>query len=117
MSKRVTGSCSSGLHWQRILHFGEDLLVMPMCGPRLLKHAIELNKPTMLLNLGPTRAHGVPEVDIVEAASSDVLRAATRTLAKDLKGEAGRVVNRLLESGVVTPPPDDMEDRAPRAAG
>ncbi|CAE6492232.1 unnamed protein product [Rhizoctonia solani] len=99
----------------RVLFIGTTLATYSAF--RLLKHAIELNKPTMLLNLGPTRAHGVPEVDIVEAASSDVLRAATRTLAKDLKGEPGRVVNRLLESGVVTPPPDDMEDRAPRAAG
>lgn len=84
---------------------------------RLLKHAIELNKPTMLLNLGPTRAHSVPELEIIEAASSDVLRGAARALTTDLKGEPKQVVDRLLESGVVTPPPEDLEDRAPRAAG
>lgn len=27
------------------------------------------------------------------------------------------VVDRLLESGAVVPPPEDGEDRAPRAAG
>ncbi|KAG8747102.1 hypothetical protein FRC11_012497, partial [Ceratobasidium sp. 423] len=84
---------------------------------RLLKHAVELNKPVMLLNLGPTRAHSVPQVQIIEAASSGVLRGAARALTSDLKGKSEQVVGRLLESGVVTPPPDDPEDRAPRAAG
>ncbi|CAE6535753.1 unnamed protein product [Rhizoctonia solani] len=84
---------------------------------RLLKHALELNKPVMLLNLGPTRAHSVPKVEIIEAPSSDVLRGAARALTSSLKGESEKVVGRLLESGVVAPPPDDPEDRAPRAAG
>ncbi|CEL56353.1 NAD-dependent protein deacetylase SIR4 OS=Batrachochytrium dendrobatidis (strain JAM81 / FGSC 10211) GN=BATDEDRAFT_20316 PE=3 SV=1 [Rhizoctonia solani AG-1 IB] len=99
----------------RVLFIGTTLATYSAF--RLLKHAVELNKPAMLLNLGPTRAHGVPEVEIIEAASSDVLRAATRALTSNLKGESGRVVSRLLESGVVIPPPDDLEDRAPRAAG
>ncbi|CAE6517544.1 unnamed protein product [Rhizoctonia solani] len=84
---------------------------------RLLKHAIELNKPVMLLNLGPTRAHSVSQVEIIEAASRDVLRGAARALTTNLKGGPEQVVSRLLESGVVAPPPDDVEDRAPRAAG
>lgn len=84
---------------------------------RLLKHAVELGKPTMILNLGPTRAHDVPKVEIIEAPSSEVLRGATKLLTADLTGDAARVVERLLESGIVSLPPDDIEDRAPRAAG
>ncbi|CAE6352003.1 unnamed protein product [Rhizoctonia solani] len=99
----------------RVLFIGTTLATYSAF--RLLKHAIELNKPAMLLNLGPTRAHGVPEVEIIEAASSDVLRTAIRALTRDLKGDPRRMVSKLLESGVVTPPPDDMDDRAPRAAG
>ncbi|CAE6427805.1 unnamed protein product [Rhizoctonia solani] len=99
----------------RVLFIGTTLATFSAF--RLLKHAIELNKPVMLLNLGPTRAHSVPEVEIIEAASRDVLRGAARALTSDLKGEPEQVVSRLLKSGVVTPPPDDVEDRAPRAAG
>ncbi|CAE6534613.1 unnamed protein product [Rhizoctonia solani] len=99
----------------RVLFIGTTLATYSAF--RLLKHAIELNKPVMLLNLGPTRAHGVPQVEIIEAGSRDVLRGATRALTAHLKGEPEQIVNRLLESGVVTPPPDDVEDRSPRAAG
>lgn len=48
--------------------------------PRLLKHAVELNKPVLLLNIGPTRADDVPEVDKIEAKSGEVLRGAVRML-------------------------------------
>jgi hypothetical protein len=34
-----------------------------------------------------------------------------------LRGGSAKVVEGLLQSGVVTPPPEDVEDRAPRAAG
>ncbi|KAB5588563.1 NAD-dependent protein deacetylase SIR4 [Ceratobasidium theobromae] len=81
---------------------------------RLLKHALEMGKPVMMLNLGPTRAHDVPGVDIIEAGCSQVLRGAARALTLDLKGESAMVVERLLESGVVTPLPQDDRDTTPR---
>jgi hypothetical protein len=58
------------------IHFVHRLL-------RLLKHAIELGKPVMLLNLGPTRAHDVPKVEIIEAGCREVLRGATRALTSE----------------------------------
>ncbi|KAG8774143.1 hypothetical protein FRC12_002150 [Ceratobasidium sp. 428] len=86
-------------------------------GCRLLKHATELGKPVMLLNLGPTRADDVPGVEKIEAACSDILRGAVRGLTSSLRGKDRDVVDTLLESGVIKPPPEDGEDRAPRAAG
>jgi NAD-dependent deacetylase sirtuin 4 len=39
----------------------------------LLKRALELRKPVLYLNLGPTRADGLPGVDKLEIAMSTVM--------------------------------------------
>ena len=45
----------------------------------LLKRALELDKPILILNVGPTRADGLPGVDKLEiptsAVMTDVVRA------------------------------------------
>lgn len=41
---------------------------------RLVKHALELKKPTMLLNVGPTRADGLPGVEKIDVPSGAVMR-------------------------------------------
>ena len=45
---------------------------------RLVRHALELKKPVLLLNVGPTRADGVPGVEKIEMSSRDVMRDAVR---------------------------------------
>ncbi|KAG9095693.1 hypothetical protein FRC06_009522 [Ceratobasidium sp. 370] len=99
----------------RVLFIGTTLATYSAF--RLLKHATELGKPVMLVNLGPTRADDVPGVEKIEVASGKVLRGAVRALTSgSLRGKDLEIVNGLLESGVVKPPPEDG-DRAPRAAG
>jgi NAD-dependent protein deacetylase/lipoamidase sirtuin 4 len=39
----------------------------------LVKHALELRKPVLHLNVGPTRADGLPGVDKVEIPTSAVM--------------------------------------------
>ncbi|KIM44686.1 hypothetical protein M413DRAFT_25129 [Hebeloma cylindrosporum] len=83
---------------------------------RLVKHALELKKPIMLLNVGPTRADGLPGVEKIDVPSGAVMR----QVAKEVIGtRAGMdpVIIEMLESGTENPPPPDDDDRAPRAAG
>lgn len=40
---------------------------------RLIKHALELRKPVVLLNVGPTRADTLPQVEKISLASGTVL--------------------------------------------
>ncbi|KAJ7281417.1 DHS-like NAD/FAD-binding domain-containing protein [Mycena rebaudengoi] len=73
---------------------------------RLLKHAIELGKPALLLNVGPSRGDALEAVERIDMASGlimrEVVRAVLGTTATD-----DPVVARLLQSGVVKPPEDD----------
>lgn len=41
---------------------------------RLVKHALELNKPVLILNVGPSRADGHPGVEKIELASGVIMR-------------------------------------------
>lgn len=44
-------------------------------GPhRLLKHALELQKPVLFVNVGPTRADGLPGVEKLDVPSGLVMR-------------------------------------------
>lgn len=47
---------------------------------RLLKHALELQKPVLMLNVGPTRAEGIAGVEKIEMQSGTVLREVVRAL-------------------------------------
>ncbi|KAF8517910.1 DHS-like NAD/FAD-binding domain-containing protein [Hysterangium stoloniferum] len=78
---------------------------------RLVKHALEENKPVLLLNLGPTRADGLLGVEKIEAHCGEVLRSAAKTLTADSLDDD---IHRMLSSGVVTPPPEE-DDRVPAA--
>ncbi|KAH9930335.1 DHS-like NAD/FAD-binding domain-containing protein [Fomitopsis serialis] len=80
---------------------------------RLLRHAMDLHKPVLLLNLGPTRADGLAGVDKIDIASGAVMR----DVVKSVLGAGwttDSVVADLLQSGIVKPPPDDHDDTAPR---
>ncbi|KAK7685667.1 hypothetical protein QCA50_011011 [Cerrena zonata] len=73
---------------------------------RLLKHAIELRKPVLHLNVGPTRADGLPGVEKIELESGKVLREVVRTLLGE-KVDDDIVVRELLRSGEVRRPRED----------
>lgn len=47
---------------------------------RLLRHALELKKPVLLLNTGPTRADGLVGVEKLEISSNAVMRDAVRAV-------------------------------------
>lgn len=47
---------------------------------RLLKRALELNKPVLILNLGPTRADDQPKVEKIEIASGKIIREVARNI-------------------------------------
>ncbi|KAH8115623.1 DHS-like NAD/FAD-binding domain-containing protein [Phellopilus nigrolimitatus] len=86
---------------------------------RLLKHALELGKPVLLLNVGPTRADAItPGVEKISLPSGSVLRDVVRALTGSRAAE-DPVLAKFLSSGVVTPPTDDTDDQGavePRAA-
>ncbi|KAJ2934772.1 hypothetical protein H1R20_g2303, partial [Candolleomyces eurysporus] len=82
---------------------------------RLVKHALDLKKPVILLNLGPTRADLLSNIEKINMASGTILVDVAR-LVIGRENQADPVLLNMLQSGVVNPPlPDD--DRVPRAAG
>ncbi|GBE89592.1 DHS-like NAD/FAD-binding domain-containing protein [Sparassis latifolia] len=83
---------------------------------RLLKHALKLRKPVLLLNLGPTRADALPGVEKIEIPSGKVMRGVVRAVLGSTSS-TDPVVAEMLRSGIVKPPPEDEDDIAPRAVG
>jgi len=51
---------------------------------RLVRHALEENKPVLLLNLGPTRADGLPGVEKIEVHCGEVLRSVASILTAEV---------------------------------
>jgi NAD-dependent deacetylase sirtuin 4 len=49
------------------------LFYIPYTSHSLLKRALELRKPVLYLNVGPTRADGLPGVDKLEIPTSAVM--------------------------------------------
>lgn len=47
---------------------------------RIVKHAVELNKPVFILNMGPTRADELPGIQKVDGLSGGVLPEVARTI-------------------------------------
>ena len=45
---------------------------------RLLRHAVELKKPVLMLNVGPTRADTIPELEKIEIPSGSIIRDVVR---------------------------------------
>jgi len=70
---------------------------------RLLKHALTLKKPVMLLNVGPSRADGLPGVVKIDIPSGSIIRDVVR-LVLGSKATDDPVVGKMLSSGVVNPP-------------
>ncbi|KAJ7043724.1 DHS-like NAD/FAD-binding domain-containing protein [Mycena alexandri] len=73
---------------------------------RLLKRAVELGKPVLLLNVGPSRGDSVSEVDRIDMASGLIIRDVVRAVLGTSASE-DPIVAKMLRSGVVKPPEDD----------
>ncbi|KAF7794949.1 hypothetical protein EIP86_006092 [Pleurotus ostreatoroseus] len=67
---------------------------------------MELKKPVLLLNVGPTRADPVPGVEKIELSSRDVMREAVRGVLGSRVHE-GFAVEKMLQSGIIKPPTED----------
>jgi len=103
---------------------------------RLVKHAIELKKPVVLLNIGPTRADGLPGLVKLDVRSGTILRDVTRAVMyrfqtyivsseahlfsstySGTRAQDDPLVAKMLLSGIENPPSCDDQGRHPRAAG
>ncbi|KAF5373237.1 hypothetical protein D9615_007413 [Tricholomella constricta] len=73
---------------------------------RLLKHALELKKPVMLLNVGPSRADTSPEVVKIDMASGTIMRDVARIVIGS-KASEDPIIAQMLRSGIVKPPPNE----------
>ena len=47
---------------------------------RIVKHALELKKPVLILNAGPTRANELPGIEKVDGLSGSVLPGVLKTI-------------------------------------
>ncbi|EIW58551.1 DHS-like NAD/FAD-binding domain-containing protein [Trametes versicolor FP-101664 SS1] len=79
---------------------------------RLVKHAIEKRKPVLVLNIGPTRAHELAGIEIIELPAGAIFREVVKRVLGST-AERDPVISRLLTSGIVKTPPDDYDDPIP----
>lgn len=70
---------------------------------RLVKHALALGKPVLLLNVGPTRADGLVGIDKIEIATSRVMRNVARAVLGS-RARTDPVIVNLLNDGIHKPP-------------
>ncbi|KAF8269824.1 DHS-like NAD/FAD-binding domain-containing protein [Lactarius quietus] len=69
---------------------------------RLLKHALELRKPVLYLNVGPTRADGMTGVEKLEIPTGEVMRdVAHKVLGTRASNDLD--LRDMLRSGVIKP--------------
>ncbi|KAK0202543.1 DHS-like NAD/FAD-binding domain-containing protein [Desarmillaria ectypa] len=83
---------------------------------RLLKHALELNKPVLVINVGPTRADNVPGVEKIDITSGAIMTEVVRALLGS-RVQDDSIILEMLQSGIVKPPPADDDVRAPGVEG
>ncbi|KIJ20965.1 hypothetical protein PAXINDRAFT_106842 [Paxillus involutus ATCC 200175] len=76
---------------------------------RLIKHALKLKKPVLLLNMGPTRADDLPGVEKIEISTSHVMRDTVRAVLGS-RAYTDPVIINLLNNGIHKPPFDDRTD-------
>ncbi|KAJ7091452.1 DHS-like NAD/FAD-binding domain-containing protein [Mycena belliarum] len=75
---------------------------------RLLRHAVALGKPTLLLNVGPSRGDNVPELERIDMASGLIMRDVVKAVLGFTALE-DPVVAGMLKSGIDKPPEDDTQ--------
>ncbi|THH15221.1 hypothetical protein EW146_g5221 [Bondarzewia mesenterica] len=83
---------------------------------RLLKHALELQKPVLFLNVGPTRADGIQGIEKLEIPSGLVMRDVVKAVVADTNHNSGTratydpALRDMLLSGVVIPRTDKFNN-------
>ncbi|KIK50455.1 hypothetical protein GYMLUDRAFT_51162 [Collybiopsis luxurians FD-317 M1] len=73
---------------------------------RLLKHALQLQKPTLLINVGPSRADGIPGVEKLDVPSGDIMRQVARNVIGN-RSIMDDLIEEMLSSGIRKPPVPD----------
>jgi len=73
---------------------------------RIVKHAVEIGKPVLILNIGPTRADGIEHIVKIEMKSGDILRDVCSVILGS-KTHHDPELHRLMTSGVIQPPVED----------
>ncbi|KAJ7576998.1 DHS-like NAD/FAD-binding domain-containing protein [Mycena floridula] len=69
---------------------------------RLVKHALELKKPVLMINIGPSRADALPEVEKIEVTTGEILRPVVRAVLGSCANDP--IVDLMLRSGIDHPP-------------
>jgi len=70
---------------------------------------VQLNKPVLLVNVGPTRADGLLGVDKLEIATSRVMRDVVRAVLGS-RATVDPAIDNLLNNGIHKPPLDDSSE-------
>jgi NAD-dependent SIR2 family protein deacetylase len=78
---------------------------------RVVRHALELKKPVMLLNVGPSRADLLSGVEKIDMPSGSVMREVARAVI-GTRAFKDPIVKDMLQSGIVRPPALDDNDRS-----
>ncbi|KAF8647736.1 hypothetical protein AX16_006571 [Volvariella volvacea WC 439] len=102
-------------HGDKLLIMGTTLATFSAF--RLLKHALALKKPVMMLNIGPSRADGIEGVEKIDIQSGVVMPDVAKAVIGPIECSEDPVLQAMLTAGIVKPPAKDVDDRAPRAAG
>ncbi|KIY70585.1 DHS-like NAD/FAD-binding domain-containing protein [Cylindrobasidium torrendii FP15055 ss-10] len=76
---------------------------------RILKHALDLGKQVLMVNVGPSRGDGVQGVEKLDIASGAIMDAVTRTVLGSV-ADTDPVVKEMLAMGIVKPPAFDDDD-------
>ncbi|KAG6836766.1 hypothetical protein H0H93_003544 [Arthromyces matolae] len=106
----------NNIHKPEVIFFGESI-PQQIKDRSLLKHALELKKPVMMLNAGPTRADGIQGVVKIDMTSGTIIRDVVRAVLEwrppgVFRGSTATdnpIVADMLQSGVFKPPPMEHE--------
>ncbi|KAF9266907.1 DHS-like NAD/FAD-binding domain-containing protein [Marasmius fiardii PR-910] len=83
---------------------------------RLLRSALDKKKPVLVVNIGPSRADGIAGVEKLDISSGAIMPDVVRSIL-GARAKQDVIITRMLNSGIVKPPPIDDDDRSPRVAG
>lgn len=81
---------------------------------RLIKQAVEAQKPVLMVSLGPSRADALSGVEKIEMTSGPVLEQVLNRVIGSKNGLIEQDIRELMRRGVVTEP---KMTRQPRAEG
>lgn len=68
---------------------------------RLLKHAVEIHKPVLMINVGPSRADGIPEVEKVDIESGSIMREVVKMVVSVPRSSSEYLVTHTVFTGAL----------------